>query len=116
MSQPRHAKRGDAPRAVPLPTWAATSPGPDDEHAAGRRRPLHAVPDPIRAPEPEEPAARSADGRLARKLTVWEEIALGVPEDPDFLPGELDTDELLEPGFFRWLEFDKAIDREPEID
>ena len=111
MSHPRHAKRDD----VPPPTPEVTQPSPDVQRVAGRTRPLHAVPDPLPAAEPEEPAAPSAAARLTCKLTEFS-LSLATPGDPDFPPGELDTDPLLEPGFYRWLEFDKAIDREPEIE
>jgi hypothetical protein len=110
MSQPRHAKRADAPPAVPPPTWTVPPPGPDDDRAAGRRRALHAVPDPLPATEPEEPAAVSATGRHVCQLTPFE-LSLYVPGDPDFQPG----DELLEEDFYEWRRFDQAIDREPEI-
>jgi hypothetical protein len=115
MSWPRHAKRGDVPPAVPPPAPAATPPPPDDERVYGGKRPLHAVPDPLPSPEPEEPPTAEEYARLTCKLTPFQ-LSLATPGDPDFLPGEADTDQLLEPGFFRWLEFDKAVDREPEIE
>lgn len=114
MSQPRHAKRGDIPRAVPPPTRAVTPPAPDDVRVAGKVRNLHAVPDPLPAPEPDEPAASSAGGPVC-KLSEFE-LSLATPGDPDFLPGAAHSDLLLDQDFYRWLEFDKAIDREPEIE
>jgi hypothetical protein len=111
MSQPRHAKRGDVPRAVPLPTRAVTPPGPDDERVAGGRRPLHAVPDLLPAPEPEEPPTPEEYARILCQLTPFE-LSLYVPGDPDFQPG----DDLLEEDFHEWRRWDQAIDREPEIE
>ena len=111
MNRLRHAKRGDVPRAVPPPTRSATPPSPDHERAAGTRRALHAVPDRLPAPEPEEPAAPGTDARPGRRLTPLE-LSLYVPGDPDFQPG----DELLEEDFHEWRRWDQAIDREPEIE
>jgi hypothetical protein len=111
MSQPRHAKRGDIPRAVPPPTPPVTPPGPDDERVAGRRRPLHAVPDVLPAPEPEEPAAPEGYPRIVCQLTPFE-LSLYVQGDPDFDPGN----DHLEEGFHEWRRWDEAIDREPEIE
>jgi hypothetical protein len=111
MSQPRHAKRGGAHRAVPPPTWAATPPAPDDERVAGRRRYLEAVTDPLPSREPEEPAAPSTAGRPVCQLTPFE-LSICVPGDPDFQPGE----ELLEEDFHQWLRFDQAIERDMEIE
>ena len=87
MSQPRHAKQGDVPRAVPPPTRPATPPAPDDERVAGRRRDLQAVPDPLPTPEPEEPATSATYGRIVCQLTPFE-LSLYVQGDPDFHPGE----------------------------
>ena len=111
MSHPRHARRGDAPRAVPPPTRTVTPPTPDDERVAGRRRPLHGVPEPLPSPEPEEPAAPWTAGGPVRQLTPLE-LSLYVPGDPDFQPG----DELLEEDFHEWRRWDQAIDRDPEIE
>jgi hypothetical protein len=110
MSQPRHAKRSDVPQAAPLHTWAAT-PAPDDERVTEGRRPLHAVPDLLPAPEPEEPAAPEEYPRIVCQLTPFE-LSLYVPGDPDFQPG----DDLLEEDFHEWRRWDVAIDREPEIE
>ena len=111
MSQPRHAKRGGAHRAVPPPTRAVTPPAPDDERVAGRRRALHAVPDPLPAPEPEEPATPEEYARIVCRLTPFE-LSIYVPGDPDFLPGN----DHLEEDFHEWRRWDQAIDREPEIE
>jgi hypothetical protein len=73
--------------------------------------PLHAVPDPLPAPEPEEPAVPWTAGRPVCQLTPLE-LSLYVPGDPDFQPGE----ELLEEDFHEWRRWDEAIDREPEIE
>ena len=111
MSQPRHPKRGDVPRAVSTPTPAVTPPGPDEERAAGRRRPLHAVPEPLPAPEPEEPATPGEYARIVCQLTPFQ-LSLYAQGDPDFDPGN----DLLEEDFDEWRRWDEAIDREPEIE
>jgi hypothetical protein len=110
MSQPRHAKRGGAHRAVPLPTWAAT-PAPDDELVAGTGPTLHAVPHPLPVPEPEEPAAPEEYPRIVCQLTPFE-LSLYAQRDPDFDPGN----DLLDEDFHEWRRWDEAIDREPEIE
>jgi len=89
MSQPQHAERG----------------GNGGDRAAGRRRALHAVADPRPAPEPEQPAAPGTARKPVRQLT-WDEISYFVARDVDFF----DED------FYRDLEFDRAIDREPELE
>jgi hypothetical protein len=82
MSQPRHARRGDVHRAVPMPTRAATPPAPDDERVSGGRRPLHAVPDPAPSPEPEpEPATPEEYARIVCQLTPFE-LSTYVPGIP----------------------------------
>ena len=75
-----------------------------------RRTP--AVPDPLPAPDPKDPYAPGTT-RPGRPLTQ-EEIFVSVPGDPDFLPG--DPDQFFEEDFFRFVEWDQAIDREPEIE
>ena len=112
MSRPRHAKRGGAHRAVPMPTRAATPPAPDDERVSGERRPLHAVPDPLPSPEPEPvpPPTPEEYARIVCQLTPFE-LSLYAQGDPDFLP-----DDLLDEDFHEWRRWDQAIDREPEIE
>ena len=92
------------PQAVTPPTWA--TPSPDDGHATGRGRALHAVPDARPAPEPGKSAAPRTSGTTVRHLT-WDEISYFVARDPDKF-GEED--------FYRDLEFDRVIDREPELE
>jgi hypothetical protein len=116
MSQPRHAKSGDIRRAVPPSTQAVTPPDPDDERVAGTWRPLHAVPDPLPAPEPEEPAARSTWEAVTYGLLTDSELSMSHRWDPDFLPGIANFDPLLDQDHLRWAMFDQAIDREPEIE
>ena len=111
MSWLRHARRGDFPRAVPPPAPAVTPPRPDVELVSGGRRPLHAVPDLLPAPEPEEPAASEEYPSIVCQLTPFE-LSLYVPGDPDFQPG----DDLLDEDFHEWRRWDQAIDREPEIE
>jgi hypothetical protein len=111
MSQPRHAKRGGAHRAVPPPTQAATPPAPDDERVAEGRRPLHAIPDPLPSPEPEPPPTPEEYARIVCQLTPFE-LSLYAQRDPDFDPGN----DLLDEDFHEWRRWDEAIDREPEIE
>ncbi len=90
----------DASHAVRPPLRAVPLPGRDD-HAASRA--LHIV---RPAPEPEKPATPKTDARIARQLT-WNEIQYFIDHDPDmFFDEDLYWD----------IQFDRAIDREPEID
>lgn len=111
MSQPRHAKlnANSGPHADLAP---AEQPTADGDRAAGRRRALHAAPGPVPAPAPKDPWAPGTKS-LGRPLT-WEEIFVSAPGDPDFWPG--DPDQFLEEDFIRFEEWDRAIDREPEIE
>ena len=110
MSRPRHAKRGGAHRAVPMPTQAATPPAPDDERVAEGSRPLHAVPDPLPSPEP-EPVTPEEYARIVCQLTPFE-LSTYVPGDPDFQMG----DDLLDEHFHEWRRWAEAIDRDAEIE
>lgn len=88
--------------------WAPTqpiTPGPGDDRAAGAKHALHAGTDPRPAPEPEKPAAPGT-GRPVRCLT---------PEEISYFLA-MDTDRFFEEDFYRDLEFDRAIDREPELE
>jgi hypothetical protein len=108
MSHPRHAKHGGAHRAVPPPTQADTPPAPDDERVE--------VPDPRPAPEPREPAEPWTWETMAYSLLSESELRMSHPWDPDFLPGIANFDPLADEDHIRWVMFDRAIDREPEIE
>jgi hypothetical protein len=97
---------GPAPQVVTPPAWATPPPGPDAGHGNGRRHALHAVTGPSPAPEPAKPAAPRAPGEPTRQLTQ-EHISYFLARDPD---------KFLEEDFYRDLEFDMAIDREPELE
>lgn len=58
------------------------------------------------APEPEKPAIPKTDPRIARQLT-WDEIMYFIDHDGDKFSDE---------DFYRQVQFDRAIDFEPEIE
>jgi hypothetical protein len=57
-------------------------------------------------PEPEKPATPKADPRITRQLT-WDQIMYIVHHD---------LDQFFEEDFYRHLEFERAIEIEPEIE
>ena len=114
--QPEHHSN-DAPYPDPAQYEQQTS---DGERAGQAHPPLRAVPPPGRgdhtrrralhiirpAPEPEKPATPKSDPRIVRQLT-WDEIRYFIDHDPD---------KFFEEDFYRDMQFDKAIDLEPEIE
>jgi len=114
MSEPQHAQRGGngGPRPdhaldeEPAGDCDGPSQAPDNDHPVGRRRALHVATDPIPAPEPEKPTAAGTARRPVRQLT-WDEITYFV---------ESDLGKFLDEDFYRDLEFDRAIDLEPELE
>lgn len=100
MSQPqpeRHAN--DAPY---------TDPALYEQQASDGERAGQAVPAPhvVRpAPEPEK-AAPKTDRRIVRHLT-WDEIMYFIDHDGD---------KFFEEDFYRFVQWDRAIDAEPEIE
>ena len=87
MSQPQRARRdGNSQRRPDL--------APDDQLAGGS------------VPEPEKPATPPSARRPVRHLTD-DEIFYFVARDPD---------KFFEEDFYRWVEWDRAIDREPELE
>ena len=94
------------------PAWGATAEtDPRQDRPRGKRM-SQPHPDPLPAPDPKDPWAPGTT-RLGRPLT-WGEIFVSAPGDPDFWPG--DPDQLLEEDSIRFEEWDRAIDREPEIE
>jgi hypothetical protein len=111
MSEPRHAKRGaDAgPRPAPAPSEQPPAGG---DRVGGRKRGRHVVPAPLPAPDPKDPYTPGTP-RPGRPLTRGE-MFVSVPGDPDFPPGH--PSQFLKEDFYRFAEWDQAIDREPELE
>jgi hypothetical protein len=107
MSQPRHAKRAGAHRAVPAPPWAVTPLAPDDERM---------VPDHPPAPKLELPAIPVTWETMTYGLDTEAELRNSHRWDPDFLPGIANFDPLLDWEHVRWALFDQAIDRQAALD
>jgi hypothetical protein len=118
MSQPQPEKHTNgAPNTDPAQDEQQTS---NREQAGQAHPPVRAVPSPGRnhharqrapravrpAPEPEKPATSKTDPRIVRQLT-WDEIQYFIDHD---------MGKFFEEDFYRDMEFDRAIEAEPEIE
>jgi hypothetical protein len=104
MSQPQPERHTNgAPYTDPALDEQQTGDGEQAGQAAPEFSALHIV-RPV--PEPEKPATPKTDARIVRQLT-WDEIKYFIDHDPD---------KFFDEDFYRDLQFDRAIDLDPEIE